>query len=90
MVDRVEHVPQFQRAVAAALQGHGQHDPGSRVGVLAAVLADAWHVPLDVARLQRSSIEGRVEELNQLALGAHQSLLDRGHRPLGPRRVGGP
>ena len=57
------------------------------MGVLAAVLADARHVALDVAGLQGALVERRVEELDQLVVAAHQTLLDRVHRRSGPRRV---
>src|SRR5262249_33817378 len=53
VADRVEEVEQLGGAVAAALEGSGEHDPGGRVRVLAAVLPDAGDVALDVARLQR-------------------------------------
>jgi hypothetical protein len=61
MVNRVEHVPQFQGAVAAALQSGGEDNPGGRVRVLTAVLADARDVAFDVPRLERPLVERRVE-----------------------------
>src|SRR5207302_9177495 len=57
--------------------------------VLAAVLADAWHVALDVTRLKYPPVEGRVEELDELAVGAHQTPFDRGQGLSRALRVGG-
>ncbi len=87
MVDGVDEVPQFHGAVAAALQRRRQGNPRGGVCVLAAVLADARHVSFDVARLKGAFIERRVEQLDQLVAGAHQTLLNRVHRRLSPRRV---
>ncbi len=84
MVDRVDQVPKFQGPVAAALQRRRQHDPGGRVRVLAAVLADARHVALDVARLQRALVERRVEELDQLVVGRAPDAARPRPSPVGP------
>ena len=64
MVDRIDQVPEFQSAIPAALQRCRQHDPSRRVRVLAAVLANARHIPLDVAGLQCASCRtaGRTAE----------------------------
>src|SRR5947207_4398126 len=64
MVDRVDEVPKFRGAVAATLQGRRQRNPSGGVGILAAILADARHVSLDVAWLKDAFVERRVEQLN--------------------------
>src|SRR4029434_4751849 len=87
MVDWVDEVPKFHGAVAATLQSHRQRNPGSGVGILAAVLADARHVSFDVAGLKDAFVERRVERLDQFVTATHQTLLDRVHRRPSPRRV---
>jgi hypothetical protein len=65
MVDWVDEVPKFHGAVAATLQSHRQGNPGGGVGILAAVLADAWDVSFDVPRLQEAFVKRRIEQLDQ-------------------------
>ena len=59
VIDRVEHVEQLRRFIAIAELGDGHHDPHRRVRVLAAVLANAGRIALDVAGLLRRAIERR-------------------------------
>src|SRR4029450_13352265 len=87
MVDRVDKVPKFHGAVAATLQRRRERNPSGSVGILAAVLADARHVSFDVARLKGAFVERRVEQLDQFVLATYQTLLNRIHRRLSPRRV---
>ena len=77
MVDRVDEVPQFHGAIAAALQRRRQRDPGGGVGVLTAVLADARHISFDVAGLKGALVERWVEQLDQLVADTHQSFEPR-------------
>ena len=91
VVGRVDQGGQFPGApaVAQGREGHGRPDGG--VGVLAAVLAHAGHVALDVAGVQLRLVEGRIEQLDQAVLAAHQALVHRLHgqaRALGVARPG--
>jgi hypothetical protein len=60
------------------------------MGVLAAVLAHAGDVALDVAGLQIGFVEGRVEQLDDLLVAPHQALVDRRHRLAGAHRIAAP
>jgi hypothetical protein len=90
VVDRVDQVEQFPGAgaVAQVSEGHGRPDGG--VGVLAAVLAHAGDVALDVAGLQRGLVEGRVQELDQAGVAAHQMGVQRIHGLTRALGLGGP
>ena len=59
VVDGVEHVEQLDGLVAVAELRQGHHRPQCRMRVLAAVLAHAGQVALDVARIERGRVEGR-------------------------------
>src|SRR4030095_13754520 len=76
MVDRVDEVPKFPRAVAAALQSRRQGNPSGGVGVLSAVLANARHISFDVAGLQGAFVERWIEQLDQFVAGTHQSFFN--------------
>ena len=89
MADRVEQCEQLQRALAPAEQGRRQHDPGSGMSVLPAVLADSGHVALDVAGLERAAIKRRREQQDHLIRIADQTILHRRHCLTRPLRVGG-
>ena len=80
---------QLQRPLALAQQRRRQHHPCGGVRVLPAVLADARHVALDVAGLQRSAIERWREQQDHLIRIADQTILDRRHRLAGPLRIAG-
>ena len=94
VVDRVQHVEELRRLVAAAQPGQRHHDPDGRVRVLAAVLPDAGRVALDVARLLRRPIERRIEQQQQSAIRARSATCaphpsrarqsGSGRRPRGP------
>ena len=60
------------------------------MGVLAAVLADAGHVALDVAGLQVRRVEGRVEQLDEPRVAVDQVLVHRRHGLAGAHGVSGP
>ena len=57
------------------------------MGVLAAVLAHAGHVALDVAGILRARVEGRREQQDQAVVRPHQMLLERPHRRARAARV---
>src|SRR2546426_12414450 len=59
------------------------------MGILAAVLADARGVAFDVAGVQRRAVERWGEQEDQLLAAPNEILLDGGHRPRGPERLGG-
>src|SRR5919112_1573903 len=56
--------------------------------VLPAILADARHVALDVARVQLARVERWREEQDQPVAAANEELLNGGHRAGCPRRIG--
>src|SRR5687768_1120746 len=74
VADRVEQGEQLQRPLAAALEGCRQHHPRRGVRVLPAVLADAWHIALDVAGLERAAIERGREQQDHLLPIADQTI----------------
>ena len=45
------------------------------MGVLPAVLPHAWHVAFDVAGVQVRLVEGRIEQLDESVLAAHQAFV---------------
>src|SRR5688572_31080770 len=89
VVDGVQEGEESRGLVALAEGGEGDYGPGGGVGVLAAVLADAGRVALDVARIEPGEVEGRGEEKREAVIGADEVRLHRGHGALGARRVGG-
>ena len=89
MVDRIEDREQLARLVAVAEGGEREHRPDRRVRVLAAVLADAGQVALDVAGVEVGVVERGREEQHQAVAAPDEVLVDCGHRPLRPRSVGG-
>ena len=70
VVHGVEHVEEPHRLVPAAEPREGQDDPEGRVRVLAAVLADARDVALDVARVVGRPVERGSEEEDDTAIRA--------------------
>ena len=51
VVDGIDHVEQLHDLVAVPHPRHGHDRPDRGVRVLSAVLADPWHIALDVARI---------------------------------------
>ena len=88
MMDRVQNLKELGGA-ALAEPGDRLHDPGRRVSVLAAVLADSGQVALDVAGVEGSVVEGRRQQKNQLIVEPNQPLLDRPHGPAASLGYGG-
>ena len=64
------------------------HGPHGRVGVLAAVLADAARIGLDVARLLQRFLEWRREQQRERRIAPQQVRLQRLHGARGARRIG--
>ena len=91
VADRVEQVEQLARASAAAAEpGEGLHHPGRRVGVLAAVLADAGDVALDVARARgRPASNGGVKSRISPSSRRTRCSSTAVHRLRGPLGIGG-
>ncbi len=79
MVHRVDHGQQLPGALAVAQGGKRHRRPDRAVGVLPAVLAHARHVAADVAGIESRLVEGRIEQLDQRVVAAHQALVDRLH-----------
>ena len=84
MADRVQEFDQLDGAAALAELGKRPDDPGGRVGVLAAVLADAGQVALDVAGIERLVVERRGEQEDQPPVAIDQMFVD------GLQRLGEP
>ena len=82
MPQRIDQPQQLPGPLVAQLrQRHDRPDRG--VGVLAAVLAHAGHIALDVARLMIEMVERRIKQLDQSGVAADQPTVDRvqGRRP---------
>ena len=80
VVHRVQHVEELGRLVAAPEPGERHHHPRGRVRVLAAVLAHAGRVALDVPGVLRGAIERRREQHDHLRPAPHEVGADRVHR----------
>src|SRR6185312_10501567 len=90
VTDRVEEPEQFARAVAVAQRGPGEDRPHRAVRVLAAVLAHAGRIALDVAGvLLVVLVERRREQAREPMFAIHQLALVRGHRLRRVRGIGG-
>ena len=82
MVDGVQHGEQLAGLVAVAQGREGEDRPDGAVGVLAAVLADARQVALDVARIDVGMVERRGEEQDEAVVATDEVLVHGVHRPL--------
>ena len=80
VVDGVEQREKLGRLVALAERGERHHRPGRRVRVLAAVLANARRIALDVSRIVRRLVERRREQQRQSVIAPNQLPIERGHR----------
>ncbi|MNL61428.1 hypothetical protein D3C87_1853480 [compost metagenome] len=76
MGGRIDHVEQPPGPGAVAKLGEGHAGPYGRMGVLAAVFAHARHIALDVAGVQRTFVEGRIEQQYRSDVGSYQVFLD--------------
>src|SRR6185437_6022876 len=63
-----------------AQPGEGKYRPQGAMGVLAAILANAGRIALDVAGIERRLVEGWREEQRQSVAPADELLIDRVHR----------
>jgi hypothetical protein len=86
VVDRIQHVEQLDRLVATAQMRDRHHGPERGVGVLAAVLAHARHIALDVPGSSGVWSNGGAEQLDHARVAPHQLHADGIHRALGPSR----
>ena len=75
----IEQIEERPGLLAIAQGGKSPGSPGGGMGVLAAVLANAGKVALDVARVAQGFIERRGEEQQQAVLRAHEAIDDRLH-----------
>ena len=62
VIDGIQHREELASPIALPEACKREYRPGGGVGVLAAVLADAGRIALDVAGFERCLIEGRREE----------------------------
>ena len=90
VVDRVQDREEVARRVAVTQRRERDDRPDGGVGVLAAVLADARQIPLDVARIDLGMVEGRREQQDEAVAPPDEELLHRGHGPTGVVGIGGP
>ena len=60
VVDRIEHVKELDRLVAAAQRRDGHQDPDGGMGVLPAVLAHSGRIAADVAGVLARQVERRL------------------------------
>ena len=86
VVDRVEHVEELHRLVAAPEPGQGEDDPLRRVRVLPPVLADPRQVALDVPGVEGRPVEGRRQEQDDAGRAPHQVGEHGVHGALGALR----
>src|SRR5436309_9425241 len=90
MVHWIEQREQLGRAIAVAKPCESHDVPERSVRVLAAVLANARHVTLDVTRTRGHVIERRRQEQDEAVLTTHQPLVDGCHRLPRARGIAGP
>ena len=86
VVDGIQHVEQLDRLVAVAELRQGPHRPQRRVRVLAAVLAHAGEVALDIAGLEGGLVERRGEQRDHARISPHELRSHSVHGALGVRR----
>ena len=86
MIDRVQQREQLAGLVAVAEHREGDHRPDGAVRVLAAILANAGRIALDVSGIERRLVERRREEQHQTVVAPDEVFFDRRH---GVRGVGG-
>src|SRR5665213_444707 len=89
MVDRVQHREQLTGLVAVAEHREGNDRPDGAMTILAAVLADARWIALDVSGVERRQIEWWGEEQDQPVIAANEVLIDRRHGLRGVDRIAG-
>src|SRR5258708_1570570 len=87
VVDGVEEGEEGRGLVALAEGGEGDYGPGGGVGVLTAVFPDARRVALDVAGVERGTVEGRGEEEGEAVGGSDEVLVHGGHGASGASGV---
>src|SRR5271166_237364 len=84
VVDGIEQGEQRERLVALVEGRECDHRPQGSMCILAAVLADAGRVALDVARIERRLVEWRRKQQRHLILRPNQLAFERRH---GARRA---
>ena len=62
MIDRVQEREKFAGLIAVAERGEGEDGPDRRMGILAAVFADAGQVSFNIARVRARVVKRRGEE----------------------------
>ncbi len=76
--------------IAAATEAGGRlHDPCSGVGILPAVLANAWKISLDVAGIARIAVKRRMNRQNEPGFPLDEVMIDGFHCLPGVRRIAG-
>ena len=87
--DGIEHVEQVKRLLTLSEHRVGNDGPGRGVCVLAAVLADARRIALDIAGVERRVLERRREQQREAGLALDQRRLDGSHGFYRARGLGG-
>jgi len=72
VVDGIDQREQLGRLVALAERGKAHDRPGSGMSVLAAILADAGRIALDIAGMQRGLVERRGKQQCQTVAAMHE------------------
>ncbi|MNP38386.1 hypothetical protein D3C76_1318940 [compost metagenome] len=75
-IDQAQQLPGLG-PVAQAREGHA--GPHRSVAVLPAVLAHTRYIPLDIARLERAIVEGRIQQLHNADIAAYQVTVHGAH-----------
>src|SRR5437763_6694232 len=88
-VDRVQDREELVGLVAVTKRGEGHHGPDGGMRILAAILANARRITLDLAGVAIRVIERRGEQQDQLLAAPDEILLDGGQRPRRPDWLGG-
>ena len=68
MIDRVQEREKFAGLIAVTECGESQDAPDRRMGILAAIFANAGQVPFDVAWVRACAVKWRGEKQDQLVL----------------------
>ena len=89
VIDGVEERHEVRRPIAVSEHGLRDDGPGRGVGILAAVLANARGVPLDVAGIMRSAIERRREQQREPGVAEDEPAFDVRHGEPGATAIGG-
>src|SRR6516225_1083037 len=80
VIDGIKQRKQFPGPIVILKERTRHYNPDRGMGVLTAVLANSRDIALDVTGTRDGTIERRVQQLNQLCLGADEAFLYGLHR----------